>query len=66
MPESALANEAAEGFTDRLRQWADRVKSAPAAIEAVLQTALLPLAFLWIFWRLAWALVGGAAPMPGR
>lgn len=82
---AGAAPVAAEGFADRLRQWADRVKSAPAAIEAVLQsatdwarqivklmavfvlqTAVLPLAFLWIFWRLARALVGVAPPMPGR
>lgn len=84
---AGAAPAAAEGFTDRLRQWADRVKSAPAAIEAVLQsatdwarqivklmavfvvqTAVLPLAFLWIFWRLARALVGAPAlaPSPDR
>ena len=84
---AGAAPAAAEGFTDRLRQWADRVKSAPAAIEAVLQsatdwarqivklmavfvlqTAVLPLAFLWIFWRLARALVGAPAlaPAPDR
>jgi hypothetical protein len=74
---------AAEGFAERLRQWAERAKSAPAAIETVLQsaadwarqivklmavfvlqTAVLPLAFLWIFWRFARALVGG--PSSGR
>jgi len=75
---AGAAPVASEGFGDRLRQWAERLKSAPAAIEAVLQsasdwarqivklmavfvlqTAVLPLAFLWIFWRLARALVGG-------
>lgn len=76
----AAAPSAPEGFADRLRQWADKLASAPAAIEAVLQsatdwarqivklmavfvlqTAVLPLAFLWLFWRLARALVHSAS-----
>lgn len=71
---------AAQGLAERLRQWAERAKSAPAAIDAVLQsaadwarqivklmavfvlqTAVLPLAFLWIFWRFARALVGASS-----
>lgn len=69
---------------DRLNQMADKLKSTPAVIEGllqsakewatqmvklmavfVLQTAVLPLAFLWLFWRLARGLVG-LAPPPTR
>lgn len=86
----ALAPPAApapEGLTERLRAWGERVKSAPAAIDTVLQaagdwarqmvklmavfvlqTAVLPLAFLWLFWRAARALVAlpPPLPLPGR
>lgn len=66
---------------DRLNQMADRLKSTPAMIEGllqsakewatqmirlmavfVLQTAVLPLAFLWLFWRIARGLVGPPTP----
>lgn len=66
---------------DRLNQMADRLKSTPAVIDGllqsakdwatqmvklmavfVLQTAVLPLAFLWLFWRLARGLVGLPPP----
>lgn len=66
-----------QGLVERLRQWSERIQSAPAAIDAVLQsaadwarqivklmavfvlqTAVLPLVFLWLFWRLARALAG--------
>lgn len=68
---------------ERLKDLADRVKTTPAVIDNllqsakewatqivrlmavfVLQTAVLPLAFLWLFWRLARGLV--ALPAPAR
>lgn len=74
--EPPAANEASKSTVERMRAWVERLKSTPAAIDAllqsakewatqivrlmavfVLQTAVLPLAFLWLTWRIARGLV---------
>lgn len=76
----AVQAPTASGVGERLRGWLERIKSAPAAMEAllqsagdwarqivtlmavfVLQAAVLPLAFLWLFWRLARGLLHASA-----
>ncbi|RYF82629.1 MAG: hypothetical protein EOO29_06405 [Comamonadaceae bacterium] len=51
-----------EGLLQSAKEWATQIVRLMAVF--VLQTAVLPLAFLWLFWRLARGLV--ALPPPAR
>ena len=51
-----------EGLLQSAKEWATQIVRLMAVF--VLQTAVLPLAFLWLFWRLARGLV--AVPPPAR